>query len=174
MIAAPTVHPKATAAYVRMAHMAKYELHPMVLASTAVARSAVAWLALTSSMLLVRLVVHRNGRCRLQNASRYGATLVCNRAGQAQIQVGKPPGRPIACGGRLRAGGQQILRSLLLFGRCPVVKIYEVLMLVVWSGINEKAPSNDTAAVVVRLRGLLILELLRLCMALAESLLSLR
>ena len=74
----------------------------------------------------------------------------------------------------MRAGGQQKLRSLLLFGCCPVVKIDEMLMLDVWSGINEKAPSNGTAAVVVRLRGLLILGLLRRCMALAESLLSLR
>ena len=64
--------------------------------------------------------------------------------------------------------------NCLQFGSRPVVKIDEMLMLVVWSGINEKAPSNDTAAVVVRLRGLLILGLLRRCMALAESLLSLR
>ena len=64
--------------------------------------------------------------------------------------------------------------SRLQFGSRPVVKIDEMLMLVVWSGINEKAPSNDTASVVVRLRGLLILGLLRRCMALAESLLSLR
>lgn len=75
---------------------------------------------------------------------------------------------------RLGACGQQIFRSLLLFGRRPVVKIDEMQILDVWSGINEKAPSNDTAAVVVRLRGLLILGLLRRCMALAESLLSLR
>ena len=64
--------------------------------------------------------------------------------------------------------------SCLQFGSHPVVKIDEMLMLVVWSGINEKAPSNDTAAVVVRLRGLLILWLIRRCTALAESLLSLR
>ena len=64
--------------------------------------------------------------------------------------------------------------NCLLFGSRPVVKIDEKLMLDFFSGINEKAPSNDTAAVVVRLRGLLILGLLRLCTALAESLLSLR
>ena len=58
----------------------------MVLASTAVARSAVTWHALTASMLLVRLVVHRNGRCRLQNATRHGATFVCKRAEQAQFR----------------------------------------------------------------------------------------
>ena len=64
--------------------------------------------------------------------------------------------------------------NCLLFDSRPVVKIDEKLMLYLFSGINEKAPSNDTAAVVVRLRGLLILELLRQCTALAESLLSLR
>ncbi len=64
--------------------------------------------------------------------------------------------------------------SCLQFGSRPVVKIDEKLMLDFFSGINEKAPSNDTAAVVVRLRGLLILGLLRQCTALAESLLSLR
>ena len=54
---------------------------------------------------------------------------------------------------RLGACGQQILQSLLLFGRCPVVKIDEMLILDVCSSINEKAPSNDTASEVVRLRG---------------------